>query len=215
MVYYWNYENSTCGGNDAPLTFSTGSTDLWHGAAADLDLLELDGTDLEGLYDIYFVGWNRSAAAPASGATLGFPADKPKQVSIEDDPITDCSPGGCSGGFGANFWRVEGWDVGVTEGGSSGGMLLDPDLLLVGTLTGGVGTNCNNFAWDEFAQIHPFWANLRPYLDPDATGAVALAGKDHADVPPAVPAAPAWGRALLLAGLALAGLRGLRRTARR
>ena len=60
MAYYWNYENSTCGSNDAPLRFSTGSTDLYHSAAADLDLLELDGTDLEGLYDIYFVGWNRS-----------------------------------------------------------------------------------------------------------------------------------------------------------
>jgi hypothetical protein len=45
MAYYWNYENSTCGSNDAPLRFSTGSTDLYHSAAADLDLLELDGVE--------------------------------------------------------------------------------------------------------------------------------------------------------------------------
>jgi lysyl endopeptidase len=203
MVYYWNYENSGCGTNDAPLTFSTGSTDLVHSAALDVDLLELDGPDLEGSYDIYFMGWNRGPAAPPSGATLSFPNDKPKQIAIENDPITDCSPGGCSGGFGPNFWRVEGWDVGVTEGGSSGAALLDPDQRLVGVLTGGVGTNCNNFDWDEFAKLGPAWAGLEPFLDPDATGSVSLPGKDRADALPAVPLAPAWGRALLV-GLLLA-----------
>jgi hypothetical protein len=206
MVYYWNYENSGCETGDAPFTFSTGSTDLFHSAAADLDLLELDGTDLEGQFDVYFMGWSRSPAAPASGATISFPDDKPKQIAIENDPITDCAPGGCSGGFGAGFWRVEDWDVGVTEGGSSGAALLDPEHLVVGVLTGGVGTTCNNFAWDEFAKIHPSWAGLQPFLDPDATGAVSLPGKDHADVFPAVPAAPAWARALLIGLLAL-GLR--------
>ena len=178
MAYYWNYENSGCDTNDAPLTFSTGSTDLFHDAAADLDLLELDGTDLESSYNIYFTGWNRSASAPTSGAIISFPDDKPKQIAIENDPITDCAPGGCAGGFGANFWRVEAWDVGVPEGGSSGGGLLDENNLLVGVLSGGVGTNCNNFDWDEFAKIHPQWSNLQPFLDPDATGAISIPGKD-------------------------------------
>ena len=97
------------------MTFSTGSTDLFHDAAADLDLLELDGTDLESTFDIYFTGWNRSPAAPNSGAIISFPDDKPKQIAIENDPITDCAPGGCAGGFGADFWRVEAYDVGVPE----------------------------------------------------------------------------------------------------
>ncbi|UCF41712.1 MAG: hypothetical protein JSW43_05130, partial [Gemmatimonadota bacterium] len=120
MAYYWNYENSGCGTNDAPLMFSTGSTDLYHDMAADIDLLELDGTDLETSYDIYFTGWRRDPAAPSSGATISFPSDKPKQIAIEADPIIDCAPEGCSGGWGPDFWRVEGYDVGVTEGGSSG-----------------------------------------------------------------------------------------------
>jgi len=178
MTYYWNYENSGCGTDDAPLTFSTGSTDLFHDAAADIDLLELDGTDLESTYNIYFLGWNRDTAAPTMGAIISFPDDKPKQIAIENDPIIDCAPGGCANGWGANWWRVEGYDIGVPEGGSSGGGLLDQNNLLVGTLTGGVGTNCNNFGWDEYAKIHPHWSGLQPFLDPDATGAISLAGKD-------------------------------------
>jgi hypothetical protein len=183
MAYYWNYENSGCGTNDAPLTFSTGSTDLFHDAEADIDLLELDGTDLESTYDFYFTGWSRSPAAPTMGAIISFPSDKPKQIAIENDPIIDCAPGGCANGWGPNFWRVEGYDVGVPEGGSSGGGLLDENNLLVGVLTGGVGTNCRNFEWDEYAKIHPQWANLQPFLDPDATGVISLDGRDHTDVP--------------------------------
>jgi hypothetical protein len=91
--------------------------------------------------------------------------------------------------------------VGVTEGGSSGAALLDENDLLVGVLSGGVGTNCNNFEWDEFAKIDPVWANLQAFLDPDATGAVWLAGKDH-DETPVVPLGPAW-LAALLVGLLL------------
>jgi hypothetical protein len=183
MAYYWNYENSGCGTNDAPLTFSTGSTDLYHNGTADIDLLELDGTDLESTYNFYYTGWNRSPTAPTMGSIISFPSDKPKQISIENDPITDCAPGGCPGGWGANWWRVEAYDVGVPEGGSSGGGLLDENNLLVGTLTGGVGTNCTNFDWDEYAKFHLQWSNLQPFLDPDGADPISLAGRDHTDIP--------------------------------
>ena len=179
MAYYWNYENSGCGTNDfPPFTFSTGSTDLYHDVIADIDLLELDGTDLETTYDIYFMGWNRGDAPPTSGALISFPDDKPKQITFEYDPVTDCASGGCSDGFGSDFWRVEDWDVGVDEAGSSGGGLLDQDHRLVGVLTGGIGTDCDDFDWVEFAKISPVWSDLQPFLDPDNTGAMALPGKD-------------------------------------
>jgi hypothetical protein len=74
------------------------------------DLLELDGTDLESTFDICFTGWNRSPTSPMTGATISFPDDEPKQIAIENDPIVDCATGGCSGGFGADFWRAEGRD---------------------------------------------------------------------------------------------------------
>jgi hypothetical protein len=191
MAYYWHYENSGCGTNDAPFIFSTGSTDLWHSAAADLDLLELDGTDLAAEHQLWFSGWNRGTTAPASGATIGFPDDKPKKIAIENDPIVDCAVGGCPGGWGAGWWRVRAWDIGVTEGGSSGGGLLDPSHRLIGTLTGGVGTDCSDFEWDEFAKIGPAWAFLAPHLDPLGTGAVTLDGLDHTTCPAAPGPPPA------------------------
>jgi hypothetical protein len=182
MSYYWNYENTGCGTNDYPdWTYSTGSTDLYHDTLEndrDINLLELHGTDLEGQYNIYFMGWNRGSSIPATSAMISHPDDKPKQIVIRNSPIIDCATGSCSNGWGANFWRVTFWDVGVDEGGSSGGGLMDQNQLLVGTLTGGVGTDCTNFGWDEFMKISVVWTELQPFLDPDNTGAMTVAGKD-------------------------------------
>jgi hypothetical protein len=189
MSYYWKYENSGCGNHNAPFMFSSGSTNLFRSAAADIHLLELDGTDIDDTYDIWFAGWSRLTTPPTRGAVISFPADKPKQIAIENDPITDCAPSGCFDGWGPNYWRVEGYDVGVTEGGSSGAGLLDRELRVVGTLTGGVGTDCDDFEWDEYAKLYPVWAGLAPFLDPLNTGAIAIPGRDHADFPAAPPVA--------------------------
>ncbi len=189
MTYYWNYENSGCGTHDAPYTYSTGSTNLFHNAAADIQLLELTGTEVDDTYDLWFAGWSRSVTPPLRGASISFPDDKPKRITIENDPIVDCAPSGCPDGWGPNFWRVADYDVGVTEGGSSGAALLDENHRVVGVLTGGVGTDCNDFEWDEYAKLGPSWSALAPFLDPTNTGAVALDGRDHADFPAAPPAA--------------------------
>jgi len=181
MSFFWDYENQTCGGNDfPPFTFSTGSTELYHSPnpTTDVDLLELHGTDLEGQFDVYFLGWNRRTTPADMGAVIGYPDDKPKQIAITFDPIIDCAPGGCASGFGPNYWRLLTYDVGATEGGSSGSCLLDESNLLVGVLTGGVGTHCFNFEWDEFSKLHADWPQLQPFLDPDDTGLLAIPGLD-------------------------------------
>ncbi|MCP5052043.1 MAG: Ig-like domain-containing protein [bacterium] len=186
MSFYWNYENTGCGTNDSPpWTYSTGSTNLFHvdSGNRDMNLLELDGPNLEGLYNIYFMGWNRDGVAPTSSSMISHPDDKPKQIVIRNSPAIDCDSGPCGGGWGSNYFRITGWDVGVDEGGSSGGGLMDQDHLLVATLTGGVGTDCDNFAWDEFAKISYEWNNLKAHLDPDNTGAMFVNGRDHSDPP--------------------------------
>ncbi len=210
MSYFWNYENSGCGTNDfPPFTFTSGSTNLFHNVASDVNLLELDGTDLENTFNIYFMGWNRGDTAPTMAAIISFPDDKPKQITIENDAVLDCEPNGCSGGWGEDWWRVTGWDIGMDEGGSSGGGLIDQNHRVVGVLTGGVGTDCNDFVWDEFAKIGRSWTGLQPFLDPDNTGAVTVDGKDGlTDPDPAPPGAasnpnPADGAANVAVGAVL------------
>lgn len=186
MVYYWDYANETCGGDDYPaFTVSTGSTDLYHSTNPDfdIDLLELHGADFEGSFDVYFAGWNRGVAAPTRTVSVSHPADKPLQVAIDDDPLIDCASGSCPGGWGPWYWRINDYEVGMTQGGSSGGGLYDQNLYLVGVLTGGIGTNCDNFGWDEYFKLSVEWAALRPFLDPDDTGAVTVPGWDGSTAP--------------------------------
>ena len=186
MTYYWDYANQTCGGNDYPsFRISTGSTDLYHSTNPnfDINLLELDGAGLEDAYDIYYAGWNRGDAAPTSSVAISHPDDKPLQIAIDNDPATDCAQGGCSFGWGPWYWRIEDYEVGVTEGGSSGGGLYDQQQLLVGVLTGGVGTNCSNFGWDEYFKLSTEWSELEPYLDPAGSGALTVPGWDGSSTP--------------------------------
>jgi hypothetical protein len=186
MVYYWDYANQTCGGDDYPaFTVSTGSTDLYHSTNPDFDinLLELHGANFEGIFDVYYAGWNRGVAAPTSTVSISHPADKPLQVAIDDDPAIDCALGGCPGGWGPWYWRITDYEVGMTQGGSSGGGLFDQNLYLVGVLTGGVGTHCNNFGWDEYFKLSTEWNQLQPFLDPDQTGAFTVPGWDGSKLP--------------------------------
>ncbi|MCA8960210.1 MAG: dockerin type I repeat-containing protein [Planctomycetes bacterium] len=176
LSFYWNYENSTCTSSDAPLVFTTGATDLYHSIwpFGDLQLFELDGGDLESSFDVTYLGWRRDGVAPTQSATLGFPADKPLQIMIDDDPAIDCAAGCGLDSFGTDFWRIDDWEVGLTEGGSSGGALLDQDHRVVGVLTGGVGATCGSFEWDEFFKLSAEWPALAPHLDPLGTGALTV-----------------------------------------
>ncbi len=186
MAYYWDYANETCGADDYPsFTYSLGSTNLYHSVNPDYDinLLELDGTNLEGDFDIYYAGWNRGNAAPTSTFSISHPSDKPMQIAIDLDPTIDCNQGSCPGGYGTEYWRVTDYEVGMTEGGSSGSALFDQNQLIVGVLTGGVGTNCFDFGWDEYYKLSNEWPQLQPFLDPDNTGALTMTGWDGSSNP--------------------------------
>ena len=79
-----------------------------------------------------------------------------------------------AGGGGGN-----GWDIGVTEQGSSGGALFDQDGRIYGQLAGGnaacSGTN-DNGGFDIYGRFATSWNdnNLGQWLDPTSTGATTL-----------------------------------------
>lgn len=175
MTFYWNFENSTCGGNDAPTSqTSSGAAVRATSTASDFTLLELNARP-NAAYSTYYAGFSRSAEAPASAITIHHPAGDPKKISFENDPVLD--GGNFSGGWGGTHWRIVGWDVGTTEGGSSGCPLFNASHQVVGQLHGGTA-NCAG-GWDEYGKLSSSWgAGLASFLDPDGSGLTTLGGKE-------------------------------------
>ena len=82
------------------------------------------------------------------------------------------------------FWRIEQWDVGVTEGGSSGAPLFNENKHIVGNLTGG-DAYCGYPYNDYFSKFHLDWdyypqqeRQLKYWLDSLGTGQTSLEGFD-------------------------------------
>jgi len=168
LVFYWNYKNSACGTNDAPIDqTTTGSTYLASAAAPDFFLVRLNEIPPESYY-VSQTGFDATGAPPLTGMTLGYPNDVPMTISLDGGPIID----GMSDGWGPDHWRVTNWDQGGTAGGSSGGALWDQNQRVVGQLHGGLGS-CGD-GWDEFGKLSESWAaGLAAHLDPGGTGQLA------------------------------------------
>lgn len=166
LVFYWNYKNSTCGANDAPIDqTTTGSTYLASGNMSDFFLVRLNEIPPQTFY-VSQSGFNATGAVPQMGATMGFPNDVPMTIAVTASPLRD----GQSDGWGNDHWRVDAWDIGGTDGGSSGGGLFDENNRVVGQLHGGIGT-CGSGGWDEYGKLSVSWgAGAAQYLDPGNTG---------------------------------------------
>ena len=195
LVTYWNFENTTCrqpnspesGANgDGPLeTFNSGS--IFRAGLEDTDftLVELDDPVVEEAQG-YFNGWNASQdELPTSAIAVHHPSNDEKRISFENDPLHRGEWG--SGGdmiADGDHLIVPDWDIGTTEGGSSGSPLFDQDKRVVGQLHGG-GAACGNNAYDSYGWFALSWegggtpqTRLKDWLDPDDTGILILDGKD-------------------------------------
>jgi len=201
IVVYWNYENSVCrqpnsaasgqGGDGSTTTFNTGSVRRATYGNSDFTLVELDDA-VEETANAYFAGWNREDIAPTSAVGIHHPNLEEKRISFEDDA---CSVTGY-GGPGTTHIQVSDWDVGTTEGGSSGSPLFDQNKRLVGQLTGG-GAACGNDQPDWYGRMAVNWegggtpeSRMKDWLDPDDTGVMFVNGRDVAACGFAVIASP-------------------------
>ncbi|HEV2853197.1 MAG TPA: trypsin-like peptidase domain-containing protein [Thermoanaerobaculia bacterium] len=180
MVFYWNYENSSCGGGGASTSrTSTGAALRATSTGSDFTLLELNAAP-NSAFNVYYAGFNRSATPPSSAVAIHHPTGAAKKISFENDPVAD--GGNFTGGWGGTHWRITGWDVGTTEGGSSGCPLFNPSHQVIGQLHGGTA-DCDG-GWDEFGKLASSWdLGLASWLDPDGTGAVSVGGKERSTCP--------------------------------
>jgi lysyl endopeptidase len=175
MVVYWNYQSPTCGAlsGGSLADNQAGATLLARSNSSDFALVELDEEPADD-FDVYYAGWDATGAIPQKVVAIHHPSLDEKALSFENDPLVSED----IGNGGQTHWKVRDWDMGSTEGGSSGACIFDQlTRRCVGTLTGGFASCSNNFE-DYFGKFSRHWlgngnatSRLSNWLDP--IGAIA------------------------------------------
>ena len=199
-IFYFGYEAPACNGVDGDVSMSISSARfLASNDSIDFAILELSD-NIPWTYNPYYAGWNLSATPPESSVTIHHPEGDVKKISMDYDPLlksyqTSGAPSWLYANvFPSAFWRVERWDIGTTEGGSSGAPLFDPSGLVIGNLTGGEAT-CARPVNDYFSKLSYGWDHYRDsarqikhWLDPEGYASF-LKGYDpfNEDIKPKFP----------------------------
>ena len=208
MVVFWNFQNSTCrpvgnagGRGDGTLDqFNSGAifragysgdTPAITGGP-DVTLVQLDDA-IDPSFNVFYAGWDRADAPLPRATTIHHPDGQEKRISFENDPVTVASYLRADSASGATHLRVDDWDVGTTEPGSSGSPLFNPDQQIVGVLSGGFAA-CGNDRPDWYGRLAVGWTgggtaatSLESWLDPLGLGVTAFDGDDFKTdaIPPA------------------------------
>ena len=189
VVVYWNYQNSTCRlpgsvesgqtGDGLKTMFNSGATVAANYDQSDVTLLLLDDL-VDPVTNPFYAGWDVEGEIFDSTICIHQPQTQEKRISFDFDPNLPRTD--------EFFHRISDWDVGTTEGGSSGSPLFNMQKRIIGTLTGGDAA-CNNDLQDDFGMLKISWegggtagTRLRDWLDPDNTGVTQLDGRFCVDV---------------------------------
>lgn len=184
--FNWRSPNPSCGttANSSDGTYNqtvSGAIVRASSSKSDMELVEIsDLSFFENNYNLVWAGWNNSLTQePAVSFGFHHPSGDIQKVSRKD-----------GGGYrttdndGTDVWRIEDWDLGVTEGGSSGSGLFNETGHLIGTLYGGtaacIGTN-DNGGYDVYGRFDVAWdygstasSRLKDWLDPSNSGVEIL-----------------------------------------
>jgi subtilisin-like proprotein convertase family protein len=186
VVVYWNFQSQSCGdlGGGSLSQNQVGVTFLAGSRPEDFTLLELD-TPPEPRFNVYYSGWDRTEEPADSSVTIHHPGADEKAISFNEDPLTTMDSCINSGGVDSH-WRVNNWEIGTTEPGSSGSGLWDvASKKLIGVLSGGSAA-CGNNEFDCYAKFSIAWdgddpaSRLRDWLDPDETDVMTVEGIEGA-----------------------------------
>ncbi|MFN8209122.1 MAG: trypsin-like peptidase domain-containing protein [Bacteroidales bacterium] len=175
-LFIFNYANTVCkvSGASAAQTI-TGSRILATASTLDFTLVEL-GFPPPPAYHPLYLGWSLDTTGILNTVCIHHPSGDVKKISIDNDPPS-------RGDFyGTEYldnthWQVGEWEAGTTEGGSSGGPLLNQDHRIIGSLTGGEASCTTQTKSDFFQMFHVAWNHfpeasrqLKYWLDPLSTG---------------------------------------------
>lgn len=177
LVAYWNYQTSKCGGrrDGKKKEFSSGSQFLSSSSKSDFTLVRLNQRPRPS-WKVKYAGWDRSGVDAVSATAIHHPATDEKSISFEHESTTvtaylkEAIPGD------STHVRVEDWDIGTTEPGSSGSPLFDQNHRVIGQLHGGYAS-CSSQTSDWYGRFYTSWegggsasTRLKDWLDPNNTG---------------------------------------------
>ncbi|HAB89158.1 MAG TPA: lysyl endopeptidase, partial [Bacteroidetes bacterium] len=119
-VFWFNWESPTCNPTqNSSYDGISGSTLLASCSNSDFALLELSQeVPLE--YNPYYAGWSAENTAPTSTVGIHHPSGDIKKWSYDGDASVSSEWGGWGSSGTNTHWEVLDWDIGTTEGGSSG-----------------------------------------------------------------------------------------------
>lgn len=196
VVVMWRFESSFCRDEqesalDPPQppsqSFQTGARLLASYAPTDVVLLELDDLPPQ-RSNVHYAGWDRSPEPPEGVAVIHHPNTDLKRLSVDYDGTRATFFRLDSGEGKGDHLRVGAWEVGSTEGGSSGSPLFDQNQRVVGQLHGGYA-ECGEKKADWFGRLAVSWGGggekgerLSDWLDPLETEAVTLDGLDASEL---------------------------------
>ncbi|MEN8227211.1 MAG: trypsin-like peptidase domain-containing protein [Bacteroidota bacterium] len=204
-VFLFNYESPSCFGEDGSTSMSIAGCDsIVTGDSLDFSLVKLSITPPES-YDVYYAGWDRSDLQTSGSATIHHPYGDVKKISFDFEiPSEPAQPGDVpytdlDDYHYFSFWWIREWDIGSTEGGSSGAPLFNASKRVIGLMTGGIA-RCGDsigydsetdriiynkafnyddyytkmsYAWNYYGEEGP---SLKPWLDPLNTRERSIGG---------------------------------------
>ncbi|MCK5137078.1 MAG: T9SS type A sorting domain-containing protein [Bacteroidales bacterium] len=213
-VFVFNYESPECFGNDGSVAMSiSGSELLAVGDSVDFCLVKLSVTPPDS-FDVYYTGWDLNNNQDFATTTIHHPEGDVKKISYDSEApstpanIDDLPNSDIRDYHYFSYWWIKQWDIGSTEGGSSGSPLFNSDRRMIGSLSGGrakcgdsIGYDAENdriiyrkifniddyytklnVAWDYYPEDD---RSLKPWLDPMNTGDEKIDGyhPTHTDPP--------------------------------
>ena len=166
----------------------TGATLRAHNAPTDFALLELN-TRIPAAYNVYYAGWDRTATPAQTATTIHHPQGDAMKISREEHAVTALNQAGL------NLWRVQHFEQGIVQHGSSGAPLFNQNHRVVGQLHGNLNNvcgslvsdnpcHCNQIPIGDFGRFDLSWTGggtnatrLSNWLDPLGTAPQTLDGR--------------------------------------
>jgi lysyl endopeptidase len=177
--FKWISPNPVCAQNTASTNTSnvltiSGATLKARRAESDFCLVQINSA-IPATWDVKWAGWDRSTLAPSSTFGIHHPSGDIMKVCLDNNPPISLNDSG-------NYWMVQDWDMGVTEGGSSGSPFFNNLGRIIGQLWRGSAAcsgTTDNGGSDDYGRFDTSWSagttsatRLKDWLDPTNTNAM-------------------------------------------